>query len=116
MPSESMDDTPTPSALKPFGVELSKAVFDRATRIAKSLFQGGDATIILIQDGRVWRSRDPLGVLPAGDEAAEIVMRRGELMCVADARKNARFAENPLVVGPPFIRLYVGAPIRLADG
>src|SRR5579864_892064 len=116
MPPASADDDGTPSALKPFGVELSKAVFDRATRIARSLFEDGDATIILMQDGGVWRSRDPKGILPPGDEAAEIVIREGELLWVADGREDPRFAQNPLVTGPPHLRLYVGAPIRLADG
>ncbi|HLK25130.1 MAG TPA: ATP-binding protein, partial [Caulobacteraceae bacterium] len=116
MPPATTEDEAAQSGLKPFGVELSKAVFDRATRIAKSMFEGGDATIILMHEGRVWRSRDPLGILPPADEAAEIVIRGRELLWVADGRDDPRFAQNALVTGPPYLRLYVGAPIRLADG
>ena len=36
---------------RPFGIELSMAVLHRATRIARSLFEGGDSLVILVQDG-----------------------------------------------------------------
>jgi len=96
-----------------FGVELSTAVFDRATRIARSMFAGADATIVLMQDGNVWRNRNR--DLPDHDEAAEIVMASRELLWVEDGRTDPRFADNPLVTGPPYLRLYVGAPIKLED-
>jgi PAS domain S-box-containing protein len=102
----------------PFGVELSLAVFDRATRIAKSMFAdaNANATIILMHDGRAWRSRYADGEFPARDPAAELVMSTGKFLWVEDALRDPRFADYPLVVGPPFIRLCVAVPIRLADG
>jgi PAS domain S-box-containing protein len=100
----------------PFGAELSIAVFDRATRIARSLFAEADATLILMQDGQTWRSRDPDGVFPQEDPAAELAMRTSELLWIANCATDPRFKDHPLVVGPPFFRLYVAAPIRLGDG
>jgi len=101
---------------RPFGIELSMVVFHRATRIARSLFEGGDSLIILVQDGVAWRSRfrelDPSQV----DPPAEWVIAGGELVWVEEARDDPRFCDDSLVTGPPFLRSYIAAPIKLDDG
>lgn len=43
-------------------------------------------------------------------------MLGAEAMVVADARKDARFASNPLVTGEPGIRFYAGQPLISAEG
>ena len=46
----------TAREIAPFGLDLSMAVIDRATRIAKSLFHDVDANITFVKDGEIWRS------------------------------------------------------------
>lgn len=43
-------------------------------------------------------------------------MLQPDLMVVPDATLDPRFAENPLVIGEPFIRFYAGAPLVADDG
>jgi PAS domain S-box-containing protein len=100
----------------PFGLDLSLAVFDRATRFAKGLIEGGESTIVLIKDGVAWRSRFADDIYPPHDRAAEYVIATGEMLWVEDARLDERFATGPLVVGPPYLRSYIAIPIKLTDG
>ena len=38
------------------------------------------------------------------------------MLVVEDAREDARFARNAWVIGEPFVRFYVGAPLLTPDG
>jgi signal transduction histidine kinase/ActR/RegA family two-component response regulator len=98
----------------PFGIELSLAVFDRATLVARGLFPGSDSLVILVKDGVAWRSRPSRHAMPVRDRAAEIVIATGETLWLEDG--DERFAKDPLVTGPPYLRTWIGAPIKLADG
>ncbi|RYF95049.1 MAG: response regulator [Caulobacteraceae bacterium] len=100
----------------PFGLDLSLAVFDRATRFAKGLVEGAESTIVLVKDGVAWRSRFADDLYPKHDRAAEYVIATGEMLWVEDARLDERFATGPLVAGPPYLRAYIAIPIKLEDG
>jgi signal transduction histidine kinase/ActR/RegA family two-component response regulator len=99
----------------PAGLLISIRALMRATRLAKEMFASADASVILLEDGKVWRSRY-LGQLPSEDPVAEFVAASGELFWVADGLLDPRFANHPLVIGPPFIRFNAAVPIKLADG
>jgi signal transduction histidine kinase/ActR/RegA family two-component response regulator len=108
-------DGGAPSDPRPFDLDLSMPVFERATRIARTLFEFADASIILVHEGEVWRSRHA-DTLPREDAVTKAVLASGELFWVEDGRLDPRVADNPLVTGPPFLRFNAAMPIRLADG
>jgi PAS domain S-box-containing protein len=100
----------------PAGLEESRAVFDRATRLAKTLFGRVQAQITLKTEDGYWRSR--AGDLEKVSKAAGVreVMRAGEVLWVRDAREDPRFCKEPEVVREGGVRFFAGAPIRLPDG
>ncbi len=113
MPIGRGDAETSPGA--PFGLDLSMAVFDRASRLAQGMFAASGASIILVHNGKIWRSRFA-DVLPKDDPVTEGVLKGGELFWVEDGRLDPHFANHPLVTGPPFLRFTVAVPVRLPDG
>ncbi len=106
----------TAAEAAPFGIQVSRAVFDRAILVARGLFPGCSAQVILVKDGATWRSHAQGETLPERSAAAEVVIASGDLLWVEDARLDPRFCDNPTVVGPPYALTCIAAPIRLADG
>lgn len=49
--------------------------------------------------------------MPRSDAFCDQLLWSDDVLVVPDARKDARFAANPLVTGEPFIRFYAGAPL-----
>ena len=98
----------------PPGLESSGAVFDRATRLARALFGSVEATITLKVEAGYWRSRT--GVVDETARGVEEVMRVGEGVWIEDCTKDPRVKDDAVVTGPPHLRFFAGAPIRLEDG
>ena len=103
-----------PSA--PAGMEQSVVVFDRATRLAKSLFGRVAAQVTLIDSQGTWRSRADRQPIETDAWGVRLVMTSGELLWVEDAAQDPRFRDEALVKGPPYVRFFAGAPIKLEDG
>src|SRR5262245_46373622 len=103
-----------PNQAPPFGLDPVTPAFERATRLAKALFGAVDASIVLVEDGRVWRSRDPSGEWRKPPVLAERVMQSGEPLWIENTREDPQFLQHFPDGGP--IAFWAGAPVRLSDG
>lgn len=88
--------------------------FEETCRRARARFGVPIALITLLDEDRLV-AKAGAGLTPweaplRHQFCAEAV-RRDEVLVVPDARKDARFAANPMVAGPPFLRFYAGAPL-----
>ena len=93
--------------------------FDRLTRVAAALFDAPIALVSLIDANRQWfKSCVGTDLQESSREmsfCAHAVAER-EMLVIPDALRDDRFADNPVVSGPPYVRFYAGAPIFMADG
>ena len=92
---------------------------DRITRMAAAAFAVPIALITLIDAERQWfKSSCGLDIRESEREesfCAHAIVDR-DILVVPDALLDDRFAENPLVSGPPGIRFYAGHPLILTGG
>ena len=89
------------------------------TRFAAKLAGTPTALVSLIEATRQrFLAREGLDATetPRSQSFCQYAMAMDGVMEVADARDDARFADNPLVTGPPHIRFYAGAPLIGEDG
>ena len=93
--------------------------FDRLTRVAASLFDVPIALVSLVDANRQWfKSCVGTDIKESSREmsfCAYAVAER-EMLVIPDALRDDRFADNPVVSGPPYVRFYAGAPIFTSDG
>jgi len=96
-----------------------EARFDRVTRIARDLFDVPIALVSLVDSDRQWfKSCQGLDATetPRSISFCGHAILGDDIFCVPDALEDPRFADNPLVTGPPEIRFYAGAPLKLENG
>jgi GAF domain-containing protein len=93
--------------------------FDRFTRIAQRHFQVPIALVSLVDMERQWfKSRLGLDICGTHRDVSfcgHAILGEG-VFWVPDALEDLRFADNPLVTGPPHIRFYAGAPLHAPSG
>lgn len=89
---------------------------DVVTAYCRSRFGVAIALVSLVDEGRQWfASRQGMELRETARElsfCAHAVASAAALV-VPDATQDPRFADNPLVTGPPGIRFYAGAPVRV---
>jgi hypothetical protein len=97
-------------------------VFDVLTDEAHKVFGVPIAVVSLVDlDRQFFKAIEGLPVTetPRCVSFCKHVVKRDKkhgVMIVKDATKDPRFADNPLVVNPPHIRFYAGAPLITPEG
>ncbi|MGY2734986.1 diguanylate cyclase domain-containing protein [Sphingomonas sp. UYP23] len=95
-----------------------EAEFETIIACAQRMLGTKIALLSLVGEDRQWfkakRGLDPCETPRAHSFCAHAIRDDG-LLVIPDATRDARFADNPLVLGEPHIRFYAGAPIRAAD-
>ena len=97
----------------------ANASFDRITRLAADLFDVPIALVSLVDERRQWfKSRIGLDVRETDRSSSfcSHAIDKTGVTVIEDTRLDARFAQNPMVLGAPNIRFHAGAPLRLASG
>jgi len=93
--------------------------FDDLTAMVAEACDAPVALFNLIDRDRQW-SKARVGFatpeLPRDVAFCPHALASSDLLVIPDARLDPRFADNPLVVGEPYVRFYAGAPLELAGG
>jgi len=120
-PTISLDDDDRVAALH--GLQIldtaAEERFDRLTRLAALVFAVPIALVSLVDTNRQW-FKACIG-LDAHETSRSIsfcghAIQQPDIFVVEDALLDERFADNPLVIGEPFIRFYAGQPLTSPDG
>lgn len=102
-------------SLTPLLLDQGDALLSRITRLAARLSGAPAAFISLIRgDSQRFVTRYGLDIDRTDRDVAfcaYTILDPGQVLWVADAATDARFAHNPLVAGAPNVRFYAGAPL-----
>ncbi|HEY8564951.1 MAG TPA: PAS domain-containing protein [Beijerinckiaceae bacterium] len=119
-PAPSWDEAARVAALRRYRIldTPAESGFDEITRIAALVCRAPIAVVNFIEDTRQWfKAEIGLGVRETPLDisfCAQAILQPG-VFVIPDARKDARFACNPLVTGEPHLRFYAGALLETPD-
>lgn len=97
----------------------AEPVFDRAVALVRKLIGTPAALVSLVDRDRQWfKARDGFDLMetPRSYSLCSYTIMTDAPLIVPDAHDDARFADHPVVINPPHVRFYVGAPIVLSNG
>ena len=93
--------------------------FEKIVTLVRTVLAVPMATVTLVDRDRQW-FKAKLGVgpqeTPRGISFCTHTIQQREPLIVENADMDPRFAGNPLVIGPPYIRSYAGIPLRTPEG
>ena len=110
------------NSLRSYGImdSLPEADLDELTTLASEICQTPIALISLLDDHRQWfKSHIGLEAQQTPKEEAfcsHAIINPAQVLLIEDARKDDRFALNPLVTGDPNIVFYAGVPLVNEEG
>lgn len=93
--------------------------FDKITSLVKNVLKAPICAVSLIDRDRQWfKSIVGLDVAETTRSVSFCThtIKHEKPLVIANAEEDPCFKDNPLVVGPPYIRSYAGAPLRTPDG
>lgn len=92
---------------------------DTLARVVRNVFGVQSVLVSLIDHDRQWfktRLGLELAETPRSISFCGHAILGADALIVEDAHLDARFFDNPLVTGPPFIRFYAGQPLLTLEG
>lgn len=93
--------------------------FERIIDLVKTTLNAPICAVSLIDNDRQWlKAYRGLSVdqTPRDVAFCDHAIRAERPFIIEDATKDPRFANNPLVLSDPFIRAYLGIPLKMPDG
>lgn len=92
--------------------------FDRISRVASKIFDVPITLVSLVDENRQW-FKSCVG-LDASETPRDIsfcghAILGDDIFYIPNALEDERFADNPLVTGPPNIRFYAGVPLKYKE-
>ena len=116
-----MQDSVRLDAIRNLGLEAvpDRDLFSRITLLATTMLGCPIALLSVVEQERQWflgRTGTDLAETPINDSFCAVCVQSEAPLLIPDARLDPRLSDNSLVTGPPFIRSYLGVPIRSDDG
>jgi len=94
---------------------LSDKRFDIITKQASEMFNVPIATVTVIdEDKELYISKQGISDTsgPRNISFCGHALYQTEIMIIEDTHKDDRFADNPYVIGPPYVRFYAGKSLH----
>ena len=124
MPSLSalaLDEQERLEALNSYGIldTEPEPVFNDIAQLAAYVCGTPMSSVTLLDDERQWlKARVGIDVREVSREQTfcQYALRATDIFEIPDTRADAVYANNPMVIGAPYIRFYVGTPLLTPDG